>query len=89
MYITYVRNRTPMSMLGYRTPYARVYGKPPNVKELPVWGSVCFAHAPAVLRKHKKLSALPVSVNIGRGKRYRLWDIYNNKYNLSRDVQLL
>ncbi|RAW30052.1 hypothetical protein PC110_g13568 [Phytophthora cactorum] len=90
MYMTYVQNRTPMSRLGNKTPYEMVYGKPPNVKELPVWGSVCFAHVPTALRKDKKLSAravkcrfLGISEEI---KDYRLWDVYNNKHIISRDV---
>ncbi|GMF23565.1 unnamed protein product [Phytophthora fragariaefolia] len=79
-----------MRRLGYKTPYEMVYGKPPNVKELPVWESVCFAHVPAVLRTDKKPSARAVKcrllgisdATIG----YRLWDMYNNKHTLSRDV---
>ncbi|OWY93053.1 Retrotransposon protein, partial [Phytophthora megakarya] len=82
--------RTPMSRLGYRTPYEMDYGKPPNVKELPVWGLVCFAHVPAVLTKDKKLSARAVKCRFlgisDETKGYRLWDIYNNKHILSRDV---
>jgi hypothetical protein len=82
MYMTYVQNRTPM--------YEMVYGKPPNVSNLPVWGSVCFAHVPAALRKDKKLSAraikcrfLGISENT---KGYRLLDVYNNRHIISRDV---
>ncbi|OWY93498.1 Integrase, catalytic core protein [Phytophthora megakarya] len=37
-----------------------LYGNAPNEKELPVWGSVSFAHVPVVLRKDKKLSARAV-----------------------------
>ncbi|POM81690.1 Transposon Polyprotein integrase [Phytophthora palmivora] len=90
MYMTYVQNRTPMRRLGYKTPYEMVNGKPPNVKELPVWGSVCFAHIPAALRKDKKLSARAVKcrfLGISEDtKGYRLWDTYNNKHLISRDV---
>ncbi|KAE8899949.1 hypothetical protein PF003_g16040 [Phytophthora fragariae] len=53
MYMTYAQNRTPMSRLGYKTPYEMVHGTPPNVSKLPVWGSVCFAHIPTALRKDK------------------------------------
>ncbi|GMF23042.1 unnamed protein product [Phytophthora fragariaefolia] len=86
MYMTHVQNRTPMRRLGYKTPYEMVYGKPPNVKGLPVWVSVCFAHVPAVLRKDKKLSARAVKCRFlgisDETKGYRLWD----KHILSRDV---
>ncbi|OWY90675.1 Gag-pol Polyprotein [Phytophthora megakarya] len=34
MYMTYVQNRTPMSRLGNRTPYEKVYGKAPSVSNL-------------------------------------------------------
>ncbi|OWY90295.1 Retrovirus-related Pol Polyprotein from transposon TNT 1-94 [Phytophthora megakarya] len=91
MYMTYVQNRTPMRRLGYLTPYEMVYGRPPNVKELPIWGSVCFAHVPAALRKDKKLSARAVKCRFlgisDEAKGYRLWNIYNNKHILSRDVR--
>ncbi|POM68886.1 Retrovirus-related Pol Polyprotein, partial [Phytophthora palmivora] len=90
MYMTYVQNRTPMRRLGYKTPYEMVNGKPPNVKELPVWGSVCFAHIPAALRKDKKLSARAVKcrfLGISEDtKGCRLWDTYNNQHRRSQDV---
>ncbi|POM60386.1 hypothetical protein PHPALM_30767 [Phytophthora palmivora] len=90
MYMSYVQNRTIMRRLGYKTPYETMNGKPPNVKELPVWGSVCFEHIPAALRKDKKLSARAVKcrfLGISEDtKGYRLWDIYNNKHLMSRDM---
>ncbi|GMF45432.1 unnamed protein product [Phytophthora fragariaefolia] len=49
-----------------------------------------FAHVPAVMRKDKKLSARAVKCRFlgisDEPKGYRLWDIYNNKHILSRDV---
>ncbi|OWY99102.1 Integrase, catalytic core protein [Phytophthora megakarya] len=70
MYMTYVQKRTPMSRFGYRTPYEMVYGNHPT--------------------KDKKLSARAVKCRFlgisDETKGYRLWDIYNNKHILSRDV---
>ncbi|GMG16291.1 unnamed protein product [Phytophthora fragariaefolia] len=70
--------------------YEMVYGTPPNVKDLSVWGSVCFAHIPAVLRKGNKLSARAVKFRfLGMSedtKGHRLWNIYNKKHMVSRDV---
>ncbi|GMF30796.1 unnamed protein product [Phytophthora fragariaefolia] len=67
-----------------------MYGTPPNVSKLPVWGSVCCAHIHAALRNDKKLSARFVKCRfLGMSeetKGYRLWDIYNNKHIQSRDV---
>ncbi|GMF54996.1 unnamed protein product [Phytophthora fragariaefolia] len=57
MYMTYVQNRTLMSRLQNKTPYEKVCGKAPDVSDLHIWGSTCFAHVPAERRKDKKLSA--------------------------------
>ncbi|KAE8994005.1 hypothetical protein PR001_g20514 [Phytophthora rubi] len=84
------RNRTPMARLRNKTPYEMVYGTPPNVSKLPVWGAVCFAHVPAALRRDKKLSARALKCRFlgisEETKGYRLWDMYNNKHIISRDV---
>ncbi|POM74083.1 Integrase catalytic core protein [Phytophthora palmivora] len=90
--MTYVQNRTPMSRLGNKTPFKKVYGKIPNISDLQIWGSICFAHVPEERRKDKKLSARSVKCRFlgvsDEYKGYRLQDVYNNRLMYSRHVML-
>jgi len=51
LYMNYVRNRTPMTRLGNKTPYEILFGKIPDVSIIHAWGSVCYAHVPVEVRK--------------------------------------
>ncbi|POM81630.1 LOW QUALITY PROTEIN: Retrovirus-related Pol Polyprotein [Phytophthora palmivora] len=87
VYMTYVQNRAPMVRLGNITPYEMVYKT--QIKR-PVWGSTCFAHFPAAPRKYKKMPALATKCRFlgmsEESKGHRLWDVYNNRLILFRDV---
>ena len=44
MHVVYVKNRTATRSLDGKTPYEMLYGKKPNVKDLPVWGTKVWVH---------------------------------------------
>ncbi|EGZ17941.1 hypothetical protein PHYSODRAFT_447143, partial [Phytophthora sojae] len=73
----------------YKSPYEMVHGKPPDISDLHIWGSICFAHVPKVRSKDKKLSARGIKCRfLGMSdeyyKSYRLLDVYNNRFIYSR-----
>lgn len=89
-YMTYVQNRTPMRRLGNKTPFEVLHGKKPDLSNVRIWGSVCYANIPAEVRADKKLSARGTKCRLlgiaEDYKGYRLLDVYNDKVIVSRDV---
>lgn len=83
--VVYVLNRSPsVAVQGDRTPYEAWYGKKPDVSNLRVFGSECFAHIPKQLRK--KLdgkSEKVVFVGYAPGG-YRVWN--GKRGFVARDV---
>ncbi|XP_015165801.1 uncharacterized protein [Solanum tuberosum] len=83
----YLINRLPSSVLGYETPYERLYGRKPVLTHLKTIGCLCYAKQ---LTEHDKL--LPRSrsaVLMGYSeiqKGYILLDLSNRSFFISRDV---
>jgi hypothetical protein len=44
MHAVYVKNRTATRSLDGKTPYEMLYGKKPNMKDLPIWGTKVWVH---------------------------------------------
>ena len=81
--------RTPSrSLPDHRTPYEMVYGKPPDLSHLRVWGCRCFARVPTELQtklgsrsRECRLMGFPEGV-----KGYRVRDISSGTFFNSCDV---
>jgi len=89
--VVYVNNRCPSNAIRNKTPYEMWYGHIPSVKHLRVFGSTCYALVPKVHRKKlgarsRKCIFLGYS-NTSRA--YRLYDEFNKKFVVSRDVIFL
>ena len=41
-YAVYVFNRTPHSSIGFKTPYEKRYGTPPDMSTIRPWGAICY-----------------------------------------------
>jgi len=86
--MAYLRNRSPATFLGKKTPFEALYGNKPSIKHLRIFGCVCYSHIPKDERKKlddksKKAILLGYGENI---KGYRLFNIETKKIFYSRDV---
>jgi hypothetical protein len=54
----YLQNRSPHIVLGKQTPEETFSGTRPDVRHLPIWGSVCYCHVPS--EKRKKMDPMTV-----------------------------
>ena len=43
-HIVWVKNRSVTQVLDSKTPYEMMYGKKPDLANLPEWGSRCWVH---------------------------------------------
>jgi hypothetical protein len=88
----YLDNRTPKRRLGWVTPYECLYQKKPEVKDLPIFGSLLTAFIPEELRKKKTLGPRAVKARFlgveEQYKAYRIWDLDNNIITHSRSVKI-
>jgi hypothetical protein len=87
----YVKNRTPTSITGDKTPEEVWSGEKPSVKHLRVFGSDAYFHVPRELRskldpKSKRCIFVGYSLT---SKGYRVWDPIDNKIRVSRDLVVL
>lgn len=86
--VAYLINRLPSSLLNWDTPYYRIYGKNADYTSLRAFGSLCFASTLPSQRSKFHPRAIP-SVFVGYPpgmKAYKLYDIENKKFFISRDV---
>ncbi|XP_075079228.1 uncharacterized protein LOC142164710 [Nicotiana tabacum] len=83
----YIINRIPSSVLGHKSPYELLLGKPPSLTHLKVVGCLCFT---INLTSHDKFAPRVVrSVFLGYAahqKGYRLLNLENKVFFISRDV---
>lgn len=83
----YILNRIPSTVLGGKSPFEMLYNKHPSLMHLRVLGCLCFA---THLTQKDKFSPRAVrAVLVGYStyqKGYRLYDLENNSFFVSRDV---
>ncbi|GAA0149435.1 transmembrane signal receptor [Lithospermum erythrorhizon] len=88
-YVGYLINRKPSQVLGFKTPYEYLFGKPPNLTELRVFGSLCYVHnLQAKSDKFSSRNRKCVFLGYPFGKKG--WKVYNldtKELFVSRDVQ--
>ncbi|GAA0158981.1 hypothetical protein LIER_15873 [Lithospermum erythrorhizon] len=84
----YLINRTPFSVLNFKSPYELLYGKPPTYSNLRVFGALCFAHnQKGKLDKFHSRSRKSIFVGYPfRKKAWKLFDLQSCEYFVSRDV---
>lgn len=85
---SFLINRTPSPLLDWTTPYARLYGTPVDYSGLKVFGCLCFAStSPHHRSKFHPRAIISVFLGYPPGmKGYRLFDIENKRFFVSRDV---
>lgn len=86
--VVFLINRTPLSLLKWQTPYARLYGKFADYSMLRSFRCLCFA---PTLSSHRSkfdpqaISGFFIGYPIAM-KAYRLYDIKHTRFFISRDV---
>ncbi|KAL2253435.1 UNVERIFIED_CONTAM: Retrovirus-related Pol polyprotein from transposon RE1 [Sesamum indicum] len=85
---TYLVNRFPTAVLGWKTPYEILYQKVPSYEHLKTIGCLCFAIKPSPhLSKFDKRSVKCVLLGYPPGQKgYKLFDIDSNTTFVSRNV---
>ncbi|GAA0186796.1 transmembrane signal receptor [Lithospermum erythrorhizon] len=84
----YLINRTPSSVLKFKSPYEVLHNVAPSYSELRVFGSLCFAHDhKSRLDKFHSRSRRCIFVGYPYGKKgWKLFDLDSKSYFVSRDV---
>nr|GEX60030.1 retrovirus-related Pol polyprotein from transposon TNT 1-94 [Tanacetum cinerariifolium] len=85
---TYLINRMPMKVIGWKTPYEKLHGKVPSYDHLRVIGCLCYA-AVTVLHRDKLDPRGIKCVLLGyprNSKGYTLYDLDTQQVFHSRDV---
>ena len=84
---TYVRNRSPTSALGNKTPYECWFGKKPDISNLRAFGCIAYVHVPDQKRtKLQPKSQKCVFTGPDDTKGYKLFNIETGKFVRSRNV---
>lgn len=75
---TYLINRLPSAMLGYMTPYERMYNRKPSLDYLKVLGCLCYAKSVNESNKLMPISRKAVHMGYSETKKgYILYDLTN------------
>ncbi|KAL0444308.1 UNVERIFIED_CONTAM: Copia protein [Sesamum latifolium] len=85
---TFLINRTPTKLLGWKTPFETLHGYPPTYNHLRTFGSLCYAtnttpHKPKFLPRVFKCIMIGYAMT---KKAYKLYDLENHCVLISRDV---
>ena len=83
-------NRTPSGVLGGKTPHELLFGTPPNLDALRVFGCLCFAHnqrAKGDKFAPRSRRCIFVEYPQGNKKGWKVYDLDSNQFFVSRDVQ--
>lgn len=84
----YLKNRSPIKSLEFKTPYETLYGFKPTIKNLRVFGSKVFSHIPK--GDKRKLDSKSIRCTFigycSQYKAYRLFNPSTHKIFVSRDV---
>lgn len=87
----YLINRTPSSVLNYKTQYEKLFGKVPKFDNMKIFGCLCYAHNQR--REGDKFASRSrkcIFVGYPYGKRgWRLYDLESKEYIVSRDVNFM
>ncbi|KAL0451427.1 UNVERIFIED_CONTAM: Retrovirus-related Pol polyprotein from transposon RE2 [Sesamum latifolium] len=86
---TYLINRTPTKVLGWKTPYEKLYGKIPHYNHLRTFGSLCYATdiSPHKSKFQNRALRCVLTGYAMHKKAYKLFDLDNHHVIFSRDVQ--
>lgn len=78
----YLINRTPSTVLDYKTPYELLFGVPPSYDNLRIFGSLCYAHNQrAKSDKFASRSRRCVFVGYPHGKKgWKLFDLDRQEF---------
>ena len=86
--VVYLRNRSPSSSLGGKTPHELYFEKIPDVSHLRVFGCICFVHIPNNQRQKldpKSYRAIFLGYP-SDSKGYKVFNVENGKFARSRNV---
>ena len=87
----HIINRLPATILNQKTPFEKLYGKPPSFAHLKVFGCLCFTSTLSHNRsKFDPISSSCVFLGYPFGvKGYKLFDLTTKRLFISRDVHFL
>ena len=84
----YLINRLPSTVIGFDSPYFRLFKTQPDYSSLHTFGCVCFVHLPSTERH--KLGAQSVKCAFmgysHSHKGFVCYDVSNNRFRISRNV---
>ena len=83
----YIIIRLPSHVLSFKTPFERLYSKPPSYSHLRVFGCLAYATNVHVSHKfdHRAITCIYIGYPIGQ-KAYKLFNLSTRKIFTSRDV---
>ena len=83
----YIINRLPSLVLSFKTPFKRLYSKPPSSSHLRVFGCLAYATNVNVSHKfdHRAITCIFIGYLVGQ-KAYQLFNLSTRKIFTSRDV---
>ncbi|CAL2253642.1 unnamed protein product [Prunus armeniaca] len=81
-------NRLPTPLLSNKSPYERLYNRPPTLAHLKVFGCLCYATVVQPLQKFDSRARRCIFVGYPTGQKgYRLYDLATKQFIVSRDVK--